>query len=174
MSLKTEALPTVRASVAATVLGISRRQFDRLVGSGVLPSSAPKQYRLEEVVPAYISYASNGRSGTGDLAAARLRLIEAQSRQVEIANRKREGELHEHGDVHQLLARLGVTFAGQLEALPGRVAGQLAGINDPAQIREVLLRECRQIRSAAADEIEAFTSDLNGRENSEAAADENG
>ena len=62
----------VAGPAAAAVLGLSVRQFGRLVKSGVLPRHGPRQFELGAVVKAYIGYLEAGHEGSTSLADARL------------------------------------------------------------------------------------------------------
>ena len=87
---------------------------------------------------------------------ARLRRAQAESEELDLAQRR--GDLLPREDVRQLTLAMSGVFASQLEALPGRLANELAAINDPALIIAKLRAECRRIRDAAAAEIRELAS----------------
>ncbi len=149
-------LPLVSAPLAAAVLGISRRQFDRLVESGRLKRAAPRQFQLLDIVPAYLEYLRDGKEASSDAAEARLKYIDAQRRAVEQRTRERAKELLERAHVARVFDAVMVQIGAALEGLPGRMAGELAAVNDPAVIREKLADECRTIRATAAEELSAL------------------
>jgi hypothetical protein len=170
----TESLPAVRAPVAASVLGLSRSQFDRLVRDGVLPRSTPRLYRLQEVVPAFVQYLRDGREGSGDLAEERRLLTIAQRKQIELAIETRREQLVELDAAGRVFDAAMVIVGGQLDGLGGRMAAELAAISDPAVIRAKVFDECRRIRNVAANELEAFAARVARGEVDEGTADENG
>lgn len=88
------------------------------------------------------------------------RLVRAQAERHEIENARRRGELLLEVHVRQALLALTAALVSQLESLPARVAGELAGISDAATIRARLLEECRAIRSAFADAAEKLAVDF--------------
>lgn len=59
-------------------------------------------------------------------------------------------------DVKDTLSEISIAFGSQLDALGGRLANELAAIEDPAEVRQVLFAECRRIRSSTADALEAL------------------
>lgn len=139
------------ATGAAAVLGISRRQFDRLHKSGVLPAHGPRQFDLGAVVRAYVAYVEQGREGAQTIAAAKLATERERARKLGLENEARGGRLVCVEQVAEVLTDLAATLAGQLDALPGRVAAELAGLTDAGVIRSRLLDETRGIRTAMAD-----------------------
>jgi hypothetical protein len=153
-------LPLVSAPLAAGVLDISRRQFDRLLASKVLARAAGESRRFDlfEIVRAYVRYVQDGKEATSEVAQARLKYVNAQRRSVEQRTRERGGELVERGDVARVFDAVMVQVGAALEGLPGRMAGELAAINEPAVVREKLSDEVRRIRATAAEELAALAS----------------
>lgn len=83
----------------------------------------------------------------------RERLAMNQADKVALENAQKRGELI---PVEVLQEVLGAAFAdhgAQLDGLAGRLANELAGINEPARIRLRLLEECRRIRSSLAGSL---------------------
>lgn len=81
----------------------------------------------------------------------RLRAAQAQIAELEAAERRRELVVME--DVRQVVMAAGVVFAQQLDALPGRMANEMAACSDPAIAHAKLRDECRRIRQATAQEF---------------------
>lgn len=80
----------------------------------------------------------------------RERLAKAQAEKVEMENEQRRGRTIDAGQVEETMLGLAAYLAREHDALPGRVANELAGINEPALIRSRLLEECRAIREGLA------------------------
>lgn len=89
---------------------------------------------------------------------AQERLCAARAEAVEHQNRKRAQELVLASVADQAVRSVADTINAQLDALPARVAGDIARTTSPAEIRALLLRETRQIRTAVA----ARLNDLSG------------
>jgi phage terminase Nu1 subunit (DNA packaging protein) len=81
----------------------------------------------------------------------RERLAKAQAEKVEMENEQRRGRTIDAAQVEETLLGLAAYLAREHDALPGRVANELAGITEPAVIRSRLLEECRAIRDGIAD-----------------------
>ncbi len=80
----------------------------------------------------------------------RERLAKEQADKLALENAKRRSELVLASYVSEIFNGLAADISARLDGLPGRVANELAGITDPAQIRSRLLDECRAIRSGVA------------------------
>lgn len=85
---------------------------------------------------------------------ARLKMFQADKAEVDAQKAKNEVLLIE--DVKDTLNEIATTYGSQLDALGGRLANELAAIEDPAEIRQVLFAEGRRIRSSTADALEAL------------------
>lgn len=137
------------------LLNVTGRTVLRLHANGVLPREG-KRFDPFLCVPRYLDYIKHDREASGDLAAAKLKLTDAQRRAVEHKNALAEKRVVEVAAVEFLLEKVGVLIGSQLDGLAGRVAGQVAAESDPATIRKVLFDESRRIRNAAARELEAL------------------
>jgi hypothetical protein len=169
---KEAALPLVSAPVAAAVLGISRRQFDRLVDRKVFVRAAAgeRRFRLHDVVRAYVAYVQHGKEASSEIAQARLAYLNTQREAVEQRTRERARELLERGDVARVFDASMVQIAAALDGLPGRMAGSLAAVNEPARIQELLADEVRRVRETAAADLAALASCVERGGAAEAAA----
>ena len=153
------------------VLGISEGWFHKLRRAGVLePVDGKTTFNLPDCVRSYLKFHQDGQ-GT-DLATERLKLVVAQRKQIEQRTRAEERELVPVGEAQAAFSAVIAMVAAQLDGLPGRMAGELAGIEDPAAIRETLFIETRRIRDAAAHRLESFNTDQAGGGPDEAAATE--
>lgn len=145
----------------ARILNLSERQVTRLANDGVLPQSSKGKYNLATTVQAYVHYVSRGKVHT-QVVDARTRLTEAQARNAEIEADRRAGQLLDREDVQVVVSAAMVVIATGMDSLGGRLAAELAGIDDPAAIRHRLLAETRRIRAQAAEQLRCLA-DTNGR-----------
>lgn len=166
---------TERAPRAALLhlLGLSESNFHKLKAAGVFTPSERNSYHLPTALAAWLKYHLDG-AAPGDLTEAKRLLAIAQRQRIEQDIRARQRELVETEQVQAAFNHVLVMIAAQLDGLPGRLAGELAGIDDPAEIREVLFTETRRIRDAAAHRLESFATDQAGSEPAETATPEDG
>lgn len=166
----TQSLP-VTAAIAAKVIGLGRRQFDRLVTAGVLPRAAPRLFDLVKVGPAYFQYVRDGKAGSTAIGEARLAYLQAQRRALDQRTRERARELIELLEVRRVFDASMATIGAQLDGLSGRCAAELAAITDPAIVREKLAEEVHRVRTAAAADLAALVDPVIGGEDPDAAAE---
>ena len=155
----------------AQLLALTDRQIRNLAKSGVLPRSGSgrKAFDAFDCVPKYLKHSRQGGGNSADIAAARLRLIDAQRHDLEMRTREREGKLLPHDEVAGAFEAAMVTVGTQLDGLAGRMAGDLVAISDPAVMRGKVFDETRRIRNAAADQLEALLRNPTRRESAESA-----
>ena len=161
-----------RVIVSAVVLGkmlrISDRHIRRLSRDGVLPrvGSGPRDgFDAVACVPKYLAHME--AEGAGSLTEARMKLVEVQRRDLEHRMARREGESIDRAEVQRAFLAAMTSIGGQLDGIAGRLCGELAAMSEPALIREVLFRECRRIRNAAAAELETLANPSSGGESAE-------
>jgi len=80
-------------------------------------------------------------------------LYEEQRRKVWLENEATELQMVKLDDVQVVINEAMVAIASELEGMPGRMAGRLAGITEPALVRQALRVEITNIRQAAADRL---------------------
>jgi phage terminase Nu1 subunit (DNA packaging protein) len=88
------------------------------------------------------------------------RLRRAQANRAEFENKVRSGEfmpIKTHGE---LLRKVVSEISGQMAGFPGRVAGKIAGVADPAVVRTRLVDECNAVRDAVADHLDSIAQEL--------------
>jgi hypothetical protein len=83
-------------------------------------------------------------------------LIKAQADNAECKYQMKRGALVALDAVEQVLNEVAVLYGSSLDALPGRLAQELAGISDPAILKAKLFDECRHIRNLTAGHLERF------------------
>ena len=142
-------------------LGISKSRIMQLVRQGVLTRVSRGLYDAPACIQAYIDFKLEGPKGSSDVNEARKKLYDAQvvKTNLEIATTKR---LTIPSDEHMIdMNPLAVLFSSGLDALGGRLAAQLAGMTDPAEIAAHLTLETNAIRESVADAITLYASTVN-------------
>lgn len=159
--MKIEDTASVPMATLAQVCGFSTRHGSRLVKAGVFKPVSRGRYDLAASVRAYIQYQADGAE-TGDIATERKRLVRAQANHEELKVSQLTGRLTPIEEVRAAFSEAMVIVATQLDGLAGRMAGDLAGITNPAEIRKRLLDETRRIRSAASGKLTTFIQGTGG------------
>ena len=169
-------LRTVTRKEVLAVLGISDGMLAHLFKEGVFPNEAKtgvrNRYDLPMLVQAFVKYHAEGQSRS-DMAEEKRLLVIAQRKRLELEEKERTGGLVPRDDAQKAFNETMVLVATQLDGLPGRVAGELAGITEPAEVRALLLDETRRIRDAAAAKLRDWATGTRRRRpaRSSAAAD---
>lgn len=154
--------PTCSASQFADLVGVSAQTLVVWMDAG-MPSRRgkgkghPSTIDIKKALPWVISR----REPPGS---ERERLAKEQADKVALENSVKRGELIYADQVADALSRLAADLAARHDALPGRVAGELAGLSDPAAIRARLLDETRAIRTAFADATDQLADALGSDE----------
>ncbi len=143
----------VSRKVVAEVLGISARHVGNLLHDGVLVQPIKGKFDVIDCVHRYAKYLQQGGSASGELLTARQQTERERARKLKLENDLHEGELIPAAAVYQLITSAMSIVAQHLDALGGRVAGQLATMDQPGPIRALLFKEARAIRAAAADAL---------------------
>ncbi|MBF0449005.1 MAG: terminase small subunit [Magnetococcales bacterium] len=98
----------------------------------------------------------NVDSSNPTMAAEQLRLTRSKADIEEIRARELAGQYLETEAVRETFAEAMVIVSTQMDGLGGRVANQLAGMTSVAEIRDLIFKETRNIRRAAADKLQKF------------------
>ena len=151
MSTLTDTTRVSRRDMAA-ILGISEEHVSRLARDGHLPQSTKGRYDLAQAVQAYVHYCSHGKAHNENLK-SKQRWEEAKAKKVELETAQLERKLVTIEDAQIAINEAMVIIATQLDGIGGRLASEIAGMTDPAEIRQRLLNETRRIRAAAADRL---------------------
>lgn len=147
-------MPIVSQSQFAKFTGYSAPNITKLIKDGLPVLEAGKSGRATKIDSgAAIQWLleRERQKGKPKHSDPRNALYEEQRRKVWLENEATEHQLVKLEDVQILLNETMVGIASELEGLPGRKAGELAGITDPALVRQALRVEITNIRQAAAD-----------------------
>jgi phage terminase Nu1 subunit (DNA packaging protein) len=152
------------ASTLAKLFHLTERRVQQLAKEGILTKVQSGKYDLVASVQGYVKYLQERAAGrmdgsyadTSDIRIERKRLIKAQADNAECEYQIRRGELVALDVVKQILNEVAVLYGSSLDALPGRLAQELAGISDPAIVKIKLFDECRQLRNLTAEHLQRF------------------
>src|SRR3972149_5039683 len=134
----------VPVSVLAACFNTTARSIQREAKAGLLPKpTARGLYDLVACVRRRLELAIEQGDDRGHqtLAEAKKLFWTARARKESIEATELERDLVRTADVRTVFAEAMTTIARGLEALPGRLAADVAGISDPAIIRRRLLEE---------------------------------
>lgn len=141
--------------VLLDLFGLPTSSFQKLKAAGVFQATETGVYDLKRSIAGWLKFHLDGAK-PGDLTEARRLLCIAQEAKVQLDIRERERELVSLQEAQAVFDRAMVTIGSLLDGLAGRMAGELAGISDPAEIRDALFIETRRIRDAAAQQLTAW------------------
>ena len=150
--MKIDELTVFSRAFVAHLLGIPARTFADLVKREILPKPTGRKYDAAACVRAFLAYKIADR-GPANAAFEKARLTREQADRAALQNAVRRGELLIAAEVHQVNLEIAADFAGRVDGIPGRVAGELAAITDPGEVRARLVIEMRALRSGFADAI---------------------
>lgn len=162
----------------AEIIGKSERWVTTLQQEGMPVESARKKgvavkidttVALAWLIDREVAKATGG--GTGSREQEELRLIAWRANKTEVETRLLRGELASLDEMRAAVAAAMTVMATTLDGLGGRLAGQLATMDSPAEIRDLLLDECRRIRLAAHERLANFGVDPDSGTNTQAAAE---
>jgi hypothetical protein len=145
----------VSSLFASSVLGISRTLFLKHVRLGHLPPGLKEKYDLRNVVQLWVKFNMNSRMASG-VFDAKKSLLEQKFRESKMENDVRERLLVELSEVDDAFSEAMALIAMRLDGLSGRLANELAGISDPAVIRQRLRNELISIRASASNGLADF------------------
>jgi DNA-directed RNA polymerase subunit F len=148
----------VGVTALAAMLNLSQAHIGALVKQGVIPKARRNEYPLTASVSAYCRYlqaAVLGKNGSPTKSLSReeeeLRKVREQADKFALDNALRRRDQLPAGEVLDFIQEVAVIYGTQLDALAGRLAGQIPG--DQAEIRSLIFGESRAIRAATADRL---------------------
>lgn len=145
----------VTAGQYAEIRGRSKAWVSAQIKAGMPVLSAGKAGREYEIEPSAaidweVEQAKASRAG-GE--SQRDRLAKEQADKVALENAVRRGELAKVAHFRAIAAAAISHLNAELDGIAGRLANELAGISDPAEIRGRLLDQHRAARAAFADRL---------------------
>src|SRR5579862_6992873 len=131
--------PSCSAATLAKLFNLTERRIQQLAKDKIIPKSERGKYELILAVQGYVKYLQERAQGrvdgsyqdSSDIRLERKRLIRAQADKTENETKKMRQELVALLLVQDVLNEVAVIYGSSMDALPGRLANELAGINDP-------------------------------------------
>lgn len=146
----------VGATELATVLGLSARRIQQMGQDGTFVTVRRGQYLLCENVQRYINFLSKPVVDDDDKKTEKAkRMAEAQIKAAKATVAKLEadelkGKMHRSEDVAAMTEDLIYTIRGAMNALPGRLAVDVASAGTAAEAAEIIRREVHKVMAELA------------------------
>ena len=156
-------------AVLANLFDITAQWVGELTKNGILrkhDTEVGPRYNVVEATRSYVKYLREKAAGRGDKdsasaekeqqkLAAEVRMKEAKAEYAELELAELKGKMHRSEDVVALTEQMIFAIRGMLVALPGRLAVDVAGVNDAAEAAVLIRREV----NAVLDELSHFKYD---------------
>lgn len=146
----------VGATELATVLGLTARRIQQMGQDGTFVTVSRGKYLLAENVQRYINFLSKPAVDEEDAKMEKAkRISEAQIKAAKATVAKLEadelkGKMHRSEDVAAMTEDLIYTIRGAMNALPGRLAVDVAAVSTAAEAAEIIRREVYKIMGELA------------------------
>ncbi len=144
ITLETE----VNTSELACVLGITGRRVRQLVEDGVLEKISTGCFLLCKSVQAFVAGVNQKSKPTKtdeDRAEAEVSLKKAKAIKAVLEAKELQGKMHRSEDVEAITGDLILFMRDRLSALPGRLAVDVAEVDNPAKVAEIIKNEVYKI-----------------------------
>ena len=145
------------SKLIANLFGVTTRRVQQLAKDGIITATKDKgvnKYDLPVVVKQYIRHLSEKVQGReskhnseldNQKLGAEIRIKESKARLAELQLQELEGKMHRSEDVEAMTTDLVFVIRGMLAALPGRLAVDLAGLDNPPEVSERIRLEVNDI-----------------------------
>lgn len=147
---------TVTIAELAVILGITSRRIRQLAEEGVLHTVAKNAYPLAESVQAYLRFLSARMPEDDEVKyekakrAADLQLKASKAKTAKLYLQELEGKMHRSEDVKAMTDDLIYAVRGSLNAMPGRLAVDVAALSTPAEVSDRIRREVHLVMQELA------------------------
>lgn len=133
----------VGTSQLAKCLGVSTRRIAALCDEGIVIKIDRGRFDLTQSVKNYIDFKVSGATSKEEQSFDDVRTEheKLKMRKTELAVRRLEGTLHRAEDVERLWTTMATAVKTRLLGLPVKVAPQVVGLEDTAEVQEILRRE---------------------------------
>lgn len=146
----------VNSTELAIVLGLTVRRIQQMGQDGTLSTVRRGRYLLGDSVQRYINFLSKSAVDDEDKKTEKAkRMAETQIKAAKATVAKLEaeelkGKMHRSEDVAAMTEDLIFTIRGALNALPGRLAVDVAAVSTAAEAAEVIRREVHKVMGELA------------------------
>lgn len=145
---------TVDTKALATILDMTPRRVQQLANEG-LPSAGHNQWQVLPAIHWYISFLRSSQP-QGTIRQEKYRLERAKADKAEIEVALMRGDQLDKATVMGDNAKILSTLRIKLLGLSGRMASQLANIDQPARIKALINNEVRATLNQVAQGLERF------------------
>lgn len=154
----------------AELLGLSTQMINKLEKDG-MPKHSRNRYHAPKCVQWYVGTWKHraAAAGSADSPDAQ-RYQSARAARAELELKEYASRLVDADLTVEAFNKLAAIFVSALDNLPSRFAAELAALNSPSEIEEILDNERRRIRHVVSDNVTAFAGTLDGRGNTQASA----
>lgn len=140
----------VNTDTVAGILGYTRQRVNQLAKEGILEKKAPGRWPLLLNIKKYINYIRTTKIETDEQVNTMYweekALHEKAKREIsELKLAKLVNRMHDAHDVETCLTGMLITFRNRILGMPSKLAPQLLGISNLAEIQELLDKELREI-----------------------------
>lgn len=156
--MRIENTKKVTRAVVAEGLGVSTRTVTEYTRNGILRKNADNSYDLFDCIRRFIEVRIL-EPEDDSLIGARKRLYEEQQRKLKMQNDREAGRTISTDQARLISQHLAVMTVTHLKSFPGRMASVLAGVNDPAHVRRLLLEEVTRLRSQLFKAVQELPKD---------------
>lgn len=168
----------VAKQVIAKLFGVSTRRIEQLQAEGIISGEGkPTKFDLLPTIQKYIQYLSdkaNGRKkkekdsiAESEKLDAEARIKKAKAEVAELELKELRGELHRAEDVEAIVTDSALLIRSMLMALPGKLAVDLAGISDAAEVADKIKKEVYSILNRLSEyeyDADAYAQRVRNRE----------
>ena len=139
--------PLVSVGTLAKLFDVTDRYIQTLARDGIIPKSTRDGYDLIASVRGYVAFLrrtveqQGSGSSNAELKQGRVEYLAIQKKNAELKFEQTSGQLLPIDDVEAMMLEIAAIFAGQKRSMGSRLAGKLAGMNDPKRILALLNRE---------------------------------
>lgn len=141
-----------KADVIARLFGKTTRRIQQLTQDGILPTEqtpAGRRYDLLPTIKRYIKYLEERAEKTKPQSIAEkeeakldaeIKYKQAKADKARLGLDELKGQMHRASDIEKLTNELVFSVRSMLLALPGRVAIDLAAIDNPVEVTQYMAR----------------------------------
>lgn len=145
----------VTSDEIARIIGISKRQVQRLTKEGILPCKRqnPYKYVVPETVQAYILNIQKSKADESTDSVelekrkllAEVRIKENKAHLSDMERAEFEGRMHDSEDVEELVSDLVLAIRSGVISIPGRIAYDVSVESDPAVCAGIARNACNDV-----------------------------
>lgn len=156
---KVNAETEVNTTALASILGVTARRVQQLAQDNTIVQSRRGYFLLGDSVQRYIKYKGEEAKVADDevLEAEKKKLVndarlkEAKATVAQIEAEELKGTIHRADDVEVITNDMIYTIRSALNALPGRLAVDVAGVSSAAEASEIIRREVHKVMRELAE-----------------------